>query len=40
MSTPRFLTLPPGVSRTNIETSRGSFAALEALPGSGVPERP
>lgn len=40
MSTPRFLTLPPGVSRTDIETSRGTFAALEALPGSGVPERP
>ncbi|MFG2090666.1 MULTISPECIES: alpha/beta fold hydrolase [unclassified Spirillospora] len=39
MSTPRFLTLPPGVRRTNIETSRGTFAALEALPGSGVPER-
>lgn len=39
MSTPRFLTLPPGVRRTNIDTSRGSFAALEALPGSGVPER-
>lgn len=39
MSTPRFLTLPPGVRRANVETSRGSFAALEALPGSGVPER-
>lgn len=39
MSTPRFLTLPPGVSRTDIETSRGVFAALEALPGSGVSER-
>ncbi|MFI0353563.1 alpha/beta fold hydrolase [Actinomadura sp. 9N407] len=39
MSTPRFLTLPPGVRRTSVETSRGSFAALEALPGSGVPER-
>ncbi|TYK49132.1 alpha/beta fold hydrolase [Actinomadura decatromicini] len=39
MSTPRFLTLPPGVRRTNVETPRGSFAALEALPGSGVPER-
>ena len=39
MSTPRFLSLPPGVRRTNIETSRGAFAALEALPGSGVPER-
>lgn len=39
MSTPRFLTLPPGVRRTYIETSRGTFAALEALPGSGVAER-
>ena len=39
MSTPRFLTLPPGVRRTDIETSRGAFAALEALPGSGVCER-
>ncbi|OLT37373.1 hydrolase [Actinomadura sp. CNU-125] len=39
MSTPRFLTLPTGVSRVTIETSRGPFAALEALPGSGVSER-
>lgn len=39
MSTPRFLSLPPGVTRTTIETSRGPFAALEALPGSGVAER-
>jgi pimeloyl-ACP methyl ester carboxylesterase len=39
VSTPRFLTLPPGVRRTAIETSRGAFAALEALPGSGVCER-
>ncbi|GAA4240849.1 alpha/beta hydrolase [Actinomadura meridiana] len=39
MSTPRFLKLPPGVRRTAVATSRGSFAALEALPGSGVPER-
>ncbi|MGI5322854.1 alpha/beta fold hydrolase [Actinomadura nitritigenes] len=39
MSTPRFLTLPPGVSRTTVETARGPFAALEALPGSRVPER-
>ncbi|HEX2315950.1 MAG TPA: alpha/beta hydrolase [Thermomonospora sp.] len=39
MSTPRFLTLPPGVRRTDVATSRGTFAALEALPGSGVPER-
>ena len=39
MSTPRFLTLPPCVSRTTVETPRGPLAALEALPGSGVPER-
>lgn len=39
VSTPRFLKLPDGVRRTDIATSRGSFAALEALPGSGVPER-
>lgn len=38
MSTPRFLSLPPGVRRTEIATSRGTFAALEALPGSGVAE--
>ncbi|WP_036332244.1 alpha/beta fold hydrolase [Microbispora sp. ATCC PTA-5024] len=39
MSTPRFLTLPPGVTAQQIETPVGSFAALEALPGSGVTER-
>jgi pimeloyl-ACP methyl ester carboxylesterase len=39
VSTPRFLTLPPGVRRTDIETSRGVFAALEAFPGSGICER-
>ncbi|MEU7692051.1 alpha/beta hydrolase [Microbispora sp. SCL1-1] len=39
MSTPRFLTLPPGVSSEQIETPLGSFAVLEALPVSGVPER-
>lgn len=39
MSTPPFLTMPAGVHRTEIETSRGVFAALEALPGSGVSER-
>jgi pimeloyl-ACP methyl ester carboxylesterase len=31
--------LPPGVRRTEIDTSRGTFAVLEALPGSGVCER-
>ncbi|HEV7932999.1 MAG TPA: alpha/beta hydrolase [Actinomadura sp.] len=39
MSTPRFLELPPDVRRMDIETTRGTFAALEALPGSGLPER-
>jgi pimeloyl-ACP methyl ester carboxylesterase len=38
VSTPLFLNLPPGVRRTDIATSRGTFAALEALPGSGVTE--
>ncbi|WP_113704009.1 alpha/beta fold hydrolase [Nonomuraea lactucae] len=39
MSTPRFLTLPPGVAPQKIETPQGAFAALEALPVSGVVER-
>ncbi|GAA3129681.1 alpha/beta hydrolase [Planomonospora alba] len=39
MSTPRFLTLPPGVRSVSIDTAVGTFAALEALPVSGVPER-
>jgi pimeloyl-ACP methyl ester carboxylesterase len=39
VSTPRFLDLPPDVRRIDIETERGTFAALEALPGSGLPER-
>ncbi|GAA4597257.1 alpha/beta hydrolase [Planotetraspora phitsanulokensis] len=39
MSTPRFLTLPPGVSVLQIETELGAFTALEALPVSGVAER-
>ncbi|MBW8481323.1 alpha/beta fold hydrolase [Actinomadura parmotrematis] len=39
MSTPPFVTLPAGVRRTTVETPRGAFAALEALPGSGVAER-
>jgi len=38
VSTPTSLTLPDGVRRTAIETSRGAFAALEAIPGSGVCE--
>ncbi|MGP3957627.1 alpha/beta fold hydrolase [Nonomuraea sp. 3N208] len=39
MSTPRFLELPPGVTPQKIETPQGTFAALEALPVSGVIER-
>ena len=39
MSTPTSLVLPDGVLRMAIETSRGTFAALEAMPGSGVCER-
>ncbi|MEU4507903.1 alpha/beta hydrolase [Nonomuraea wenchangensis] len=39
MSTPRFLDLPPGVTPQKIETPQGTFAALEALPVSGVVER-
>ncbi len=39
MSTPKTLQLPSGVKRRTIETSRGEFAALEALPVHGVHER-
>ncbi len=39
MSTPTSLDLPDGVRRTTIHTSRGAFAALEAVPASGVCER-
>jgi pimeloyl-ACP methyl ester carboxylesterase len=39
VSTPKALQLPSGVRRLTIETSRGKFAALEALPLSGIPER-
>ena len=39
MSTPTSLELPDGVRRTTIRTARGAFAALEAMPGSGVCER-
>jgi pimeloyl-ACP methyl ester carboxylesterase len=39
VSVPPFVTLPTGVRRARIETSRGTFAALEALPGSRPPER-
>ena len=39
MSTPTSLDLPEGVRRTTIRTARGLFAALEAVPASGVCER-
>ena len=39
VSTPTSLDLPDGVERTTIHTSRGSFAALEAVPVPGVCER-
>lgn len=39
VSTPTSLDLPDGVRRTTIHTSRGAFAALEAVPASGVCER-
>jgi pimeloyl-ACP methyl ester carboxylesterase len=39
VSTPRTLELPEGVRRVMLDTSRGSFAALEAVPGTGVCER-
>jgi pimeloyl-ACP methyl ester carboxylesterase len=39
VSTPRTLKLSKGVDRLTIETSRGAFAALEALPATGICER-
>jgi pimeloyl-ACP methyl ester carboxylesterase len=39
VSTPRTLGLPDGVARVTVETNRGTFAALEALPATGVAER-
>jgi len=39
VSTPTSLDLPDGVRRTTIHTTRGAFAALEAVPASGVCER-
>jgi pimeloyl-ACP methyl ester carboxylesterase len=39
VSTPRTLRLPDGVRRVTVETARGQFAALEAMPGAGVAER-
>jgi len=39
VSTPRTLEIPDGTRRVTIQTSRGEFAALEALPATGVCER-
>jgi pimeloyl-ACP methyl ester carboxylesterase len=39
VSTPTSLDLPDGVRRITIRTARGAFAALEAVPASGVCER-
>jgi pimeloyl-ACP methyl ester carboxylesterase len=39
VSTPRTRRLPDGVRPATVETSRGSFAALEALPPTGICER-
>jgi len=39
VSTPTSLDLPDGVRRTTLHTARGAFAALEAVPASGVCER-
>ncbi len=39
MSTPNSLDVPDGVRRITIRTARGQFAALEAVPASGVCER-
>ena len=39
MSTPTSLDLPDGVRRTTVRTTRGVFAALEAVPASRVCER-
>jgi pimeloyl-ACP methyl ester carboxylesterase len=39
VSTPTSLDLPDGIRRTTIHTARGAFAALEAVPASGVCER-
>jgi pimeloyl-ACP methyl ester carboxylesterase len=39
VSTPTALELPAAVRRTTIRTARGAFAALKAIPASGVCER-
>jgi pimeloyl-ACP methyl ester carboxylesterase len=39
VSTPRSIDLPPGASRITLHTARGEFAAVEAMPATGVCER-
>ena len=39
MSTPRSIDVPPGVRRIVVRTERGPFAAIEAMPATGVRER-
>ena len=39
MSTPRSIDVPQGVRRITVKTARGRFAALEAMPATGVCER-
>ncbi|MFF7210066.1 alpha/beta fold hydrolase [Streptomyces sp. NPDC008238] len=39
MSRPPFLTLPPNATAHLLETARGAFAALDAVPPAGTPRR-
>jgi pimeloyl-ACP methyl ester carboxylesterase len=39
VSTPRSIDVPQGVRRITVKTARGRFAALEAMPATGVCER-
>ncbi|MGH3157017.1 MAG: alpha/beta fold hydrolase, partial [Streptosporangiaceae bacterium] len=39
MSTPRSIDMPAGVRRIALQTERGPFAAVEAMPATGVCER-
>jgi pimeloyl-ACP methyl ester carboxylesterase len=39
VSTPRSIEVPPGARRITLQTERGPFAAVEAMPATGVRER-
>jgi pimeloyl-ACP methyl ester carboxylesterase len=39
VSTPRSIDVPPGARRITLQTERGPFAAVEAMPATGVRER-